>query len=366
MPRASIDLSAMLTEDLSGRSAGERSRIVRDLAGLFLHEPERYSASQVQLFDEVLSRLIRRVDEELRAELARELAPVGNAPREVMMDLASDRRIAVAGPVLAKSPCLDEEFLIATAKTRGQEHLVAISSRERVGDRVTDILVERGNGEVVLTLARNGGARLSDRGRSVMLERAQNDAALARVLCHRPDIPRQQILAVIEKASAAVRQDPVLRAEAGAPQLAVALEHASQTLQDRSRSSSAGYARAKARIAALKQTGGLSESHISSFAREGLFEEVVVAIAEMTGLPTGDMERIVFDDAHERLFIVAKAIGLSWATLRQVLLINYGRPRPSAQLEHLRAKYQCIPREASAKTLQYHQLREKARRPAAD
>jgi uncharacterized protein (DUF2336 family) len=362
MSAASTDLSAMLTDDLSGRSADECSRIVRKLAALFLREPERYSAAQVELLDSVLAKLISRVDQELRAYVAERMGPIANAPRGVIRNLAEDEQIAVAGPVLTLSPCLDEEFLVAIAKTRGQEHLVAISTRASIGDRITDILVDRGNDQVALTLAGNDGARLSERGRSVMLDRARNDQALAKLMCNRQDIPRQQILSLIEKASAAVRENLELQAGAMSPQLDFALEHASRKVQEHSRDSSAGYTRACASVAALKQTGGLSERHISTFAREGAFEEVVVAISEMSNLPISETEPIVFDSAPDRLLILSRAIGLSWATLRQILSTNRRTPpSPPSQIEHLHATYQSIPREAAAKTLQFHQLRLKAR-----
>ena len=97
------------------------------------------------------------------------------------------------------------------------------------------------------------------------------------------------------------------------------------------------------------------------FARQGEFEEVVIAVSEMCRLSAADTERLILEETNDRLFIVSKAIGLSWICVRQILLMNKTTPRAPEQLERLRAKYQSILRESAAKTLQVHQLRETAR-----
>ena len=64
-------------------------------------------------------------------------------------------------PVLcfAGQEFLDDETLIEGAKTKGQEHLLAISQRTRLSEGVTDVLVERGNQKVIISTAANAGAR---------------------------------------------------------------------------------------------------------------------------------------------------------------------------------------------------------------
>jgi len=351
----------LLTSELSNRSVGERGRIVRDVSALFMDHVVNYSAAHVELFDMVLMSLIKEVDQQIRIHLAESFAYVDNAPREVVRHLASDDEIKVAGPLLSFSSCLDDEFLVESARNKSQEHLLAISSRQVIGCRVTDVLVDRGNDQVVLTLAGNKGAELSATGCALIVERAKNNQDIARVIWNRDDIPRQQVLVLLAKASDAVRRK--LEAEDGrrAGEVADAVKMSSQKLQEKSQESSAHYARAKSRVEALKRSGGLSESHILMFARAGEFEEVVIAISEMSHLLAGDVERMMLDEVVDRLLIVSKAIGLSWATLKQVTLLTK-RPSPAkpAHWEQLEAKYRSVQREAAAKTLQFHLLRQKA------
>lgn len=361
MSETAEEISGALMQVLCNRSLGERSRVVRQVADLFLTYNSSCPADQVDLFDSVIMRMIGEVDQAVRVYLSERFASIDNAPCEVVKNLANDDAIAVAGPVLTQSPVLDEEFLIESARTRSQDHLVAISSRKTVGHRVTDVLMDRGNDQVVMTLAQNNGAELSERGYSAMVERARNNQRLAQAVWNRPDIPRLHLMALFEKASEAVRDQ--LEAEGGgkAEEIAAAVRLARQELEEASQQQSSAYADARKHIATLKETGGLSEAHILSFARQGQFEEVVIAVSELGDLAPIEVERMILDQNVDRLFVVAKSVGLSWTCVRQIVLLNQATVRPSEHLELLRAKYQTIPREVASKGLRFHQLRERAR-----
>jgi uncharacterized protein (DUF2336 family) len=356
-------------DDLSGRSIRERGRVLRKMADLFLSKSESYSVEQLELFDTVMMKLIEQVDREISAYLANRLATVDHAPPRVIRHLANDDAIAVAGPVLQHSPCLDEDFLVCCAKSKGQDHLAAISQRRTIGHSVTDVLLQRGDARVMLTLAKNSGAKFSEQGYSVMVDRAKDNQQLACAIFNRADIPRHHMLALFEKASAAVRKELEIEAGRKAEEIAAVVRLASQKLQEKSQEESKSYASARLRVAALQRAGGLSESEVLAFARQGEFEEAVVAISEMCGLPAFQTERLMFEESCDRLFIVARAIGLSWSCARELLAMNRTKARTGEQFERLRAAYEAIPRGSAVKTLRVHQLRQKARSgmaPASD
>ena len=354
------DLARSLDSALSSRSVTERSRIIRGVAALFLKDAAHYTTVQVDLFDRVIMKLIDQINEDARIYLADELKSVDNAPRAVIRRLASDESIAVAGPVLTHSTCLDDEFLVESVHQRSQDHLLAIARRDVVGPRVTDVLAERGNQAVVLALVQNNGAEFSERGCALIVERAQDNVQLARVLWNRPDIPRQHALNLFARASEVVEKALVAQDPARAEEFAIAIKAAKQRLQEKSQESSQAYATAKVRIDGLMHTGGLAESHILAFAQRGEFEETVLAIAEMGKLTPGLVERMLLDESPDRLFVVLRAIGLPWVCVRQLLLMTRKKmPHPN-ELERLQVTFQAIARDAASKTLHFHQLRDKA------
>jgi uncharacterized protein (DUF2336 family) len=71
--------------------------------------------------------------------------------------LACDDAIDVASPVLTQAERLDTETLIECARTKNQEHLLAISRRKALPEALTEVLVERGDQQVVLSTAKNRG-----------------------------------------------------------------------------------------------------------------------------------------------------------------------------------------------------------------
>jgi len=60
---------------------------LRRVTDLFLNGAERFDEEQVQVFDDVLGHLIKRIESKAVAELSTRLAPVDNAPVEVIRQL---------------------------------------------------------------------------------------------------------------------------------------------------------------------------------------------------------------------------------------------------------------------------------------
>src|SRR5881392_3874172 len=165
-----------------------------------------YSDDEIWTFGAVIGRLADEIEVAARAQLARRLATFDNAPINIIHKLAFDDSIDVAGPVLRESEQLDDNALIANANTKSQSHLLAISQRKSIGETVTDVLVSRGDRDVVSSVAGNAGARLSDFGFLHMVKRAEGDSILTEQLGLRRDIPRRVFQQLIAKASEDVKR----------------------------------------------------------------------------------------------------------------------------------------------------------------
>jgi uncharacterized protein (DUF2336 family) len=168
-----------LDKTLSKASEAQYRTILRGVTDLFLRESERFSGEHVAVFDDVIIRLIEKTEHSALIELSSRLAPVGNAPTNVVVRLSRHDDIAVSGPLLEQSDVLTDEILCEIAKTIGQKHLAAIAGRRRIGETVTDLLVERGNSEVACKVTGNQGARFSEPGFVKLVKRAKKDKTLA-------------------------------------------------------------------------------------------------------------------------------------------------------------------------------------------
>ena len=157
MPAVNNSLIIELEDAVQSHSAERRVETLRRVTDLFLGEADRLNDEQIAVFDDVLGKLIQRIETKALVELSSRLAPIDTAPIDVIRRLARDEEIAVAGPVLTQSPRLTAADLIEVAKTKSQGHLLAISGRSQLEEAVTDALLTRGNHEVASRLAANSG-----------------------------------------------------------------------------------------------------------------------------------------------------------------------------------------------------------------
>ena len=178
-----------LDKTLSKTSELQQVSILRRVTDLFLGNSERLSGDHVAVFGDVIVRLIEKAEHSALVELTNRLAPVTNAPENVVVCLSRHDDIAVSGPVLEKSNMLTDESLGEIAKTKGQKHLAAIADRAQISETVTDILADRGNAEIAYKVTRNQDARLSELGFVKLINKAKNDKALAATIAKRTDIP---------------------------------------------------------------------------------------------------------------------------------------------------------------------------------
>ena len=194
-----------LQSTLAHGTVARRVETLRRVTDLFINGAVDYSDKQVGLFDDVFQCLIDHIETSAKMLLANRLAPIDTAPPLTIRALALDDVIEVAAPVLSRSERLDDEALIEAARNKSQAHLMAISTRRVLSDAVTDVLVLRGNDEVIHSTVNNPGAEFSESGFTRLVDRAEGDDNLATCIGLRPTIPRHLYLRLIAKASMTVR-----------------------------------------------------------------------------------------------------------------------------------------------------------------
>src|SRR3984893_7495862 len=205
MPEGEGSLFDDLDAALQSGSSEKRVAMLREVTDLFLNEADHLNENQIGVFDSVLKQLIERIEARTLAEISERLARVANAPIELTSKLARHAEIGVAGPILTNSSRLTTAELVEIAKTRSQDHLLAISERTQIEAAVTDILVDRGNQAVVRSVAGNSGANFSENGFVALLKAAETDDKLAEKTGSRLDLPLRLLKELLLRATAAVR-----------------------------------------------------------------------------------------------------------------------------------------------------------------
>ena len=309
-----------IEDALATQPAGKRDEVLARITDLFVAGADHYSEEHVGLFDDVIGRLAATIEADARAKLARRLAPIANAPVKVSRALAADADIAVAEPLLRHSGRLDDEHLLSAATRHGQQHLRAIAQRRALSEAVTEVLVVRGDREVIRSVARNEGARFSGAAFRALVARSRDDDELAVHVGTRRDLPRQHLLRLIEAASASVRQKLAAAAPETAATVREVIDEIDVGLRAATRRASTDYASARAEVEAIHGAGLLDEAQVCAFADTGQFEQTAVALVLLTGAPIDVVERAMLDDSPDMAMILAKVAGFSWSTAQCILL----------------------------------------------
>jgi uncharacterized protein (DUF2336 family) len=307
----------------------------------------------------LLTHLVERVETHARAELARRLAPVDQAPNEVIQRLARDDEIAVAGPVLTQSPRLTSADLVDIARQKGQGHLLAIAGRDQLEMSVTDVLVDRGSRDVVQTLAGNTRAAFSQSGYATLVKRADGDETLSEKLGRRLDIPLALFRDLLSRATEAVRarllasvsedqRDGIRRVLADISSEISKEVPVARNIED-----------AKRLAGLMKETGRLNEAEIMTFARHMKYEEVIAGIAVLCGVPFDLIDRLMDSDRGDALLVPCKAAGLQWATMRAILELRGTRRRTAEhEIEAASGEFEKLSAATAARVLRFWQVRQ--------
>jgi uncharacterized protein (DUF2336 family) len=353
-----------LQATLAHGTVARRVETLRRVTDLFVNGAVDYSDDQVALFDDVFQCLIVHIEVSARALLANRLAPIDIAPPQTIRTLAHDDVIEIAGPVLSQSERLDDETLIETARHKSQAHLMAISTRRVLSGAVTDVLVLRGNDEVVHSTVNNPGAEFSERGFSRLVHRAEGDDNLATCLGLRPTLPRHLYLKLLARASEAVRE----RLEAAHPKHAGEVPTAVREATRRARAAPAAITKqtaiAHALVKSLFEDGRLDEYQVEQFAEAGKFDEANAAVAALANVPVAIAENMMVETRAEGVMILAKVAGMSWTTVKSIIHmrdeLSGGEP---TDLQACKETYERLRPSTAQQVLRFHRMQQSA--PAA-
>jgi len=331
------------------------------IAALFLQGATNLRPDHVDLFDGILINLVPHTETAARADLAERLSLLRNAPRTLVGQLAREDEILIAGPLLRRSPLIDEAALIEIARVKGQGHLLAMSERATLSSDLTEIIVRRGDRDVVRSAAGNAGALFSPTGYSALIKRASRDSVLTLTVGQRDDLTDQRLKDLLE-GSADVIRSRLLGVVKPGRQAAItrAMGEISGVIEVVE--SCRDFAPAQRKILALHRAGELNEAALFGFAKAHKYEEAVAALSAMSGVKIATLDRLIAGDRHDPILIVGKSIGLEWATVRALILLRLGPSRVAApaDLESARVNFARLMPSTAERVVGFWQTKQSA------
>jgi uncharacterized protein (DUF2336 family) len=346
-------------EDVIQRGSPEKcTAALQRITTLFIDGAQRFNEDHVGLFDDVLCQLVTEIESKARVELSKRLAPISNAPAELVRHLAHDNDIAVAGPVLKQSPRLEERDLVNIAETKSQAHLQAISGRKGIGESVTDVLVRRGDQSVARNVADNTTARLSNDAYSALVVRAEKDGILAEKVGRRPDIPPHHFRELLMRATEVVQRR--LLATAG-PNTQSEIRRVLATISKELNevATPRDYSAAQRTVLGLYQAGKLGEDELAKFAKDKKIEEMVATLSALCGVPIDAVDRLATGERPDPVLILCKAVGFGWPTVRAIIEAHSAKNKITSQeLDAAYGNFERLSPATAKRVVRFWQVRE--------
>jgi uncharacterized protein (DUF2336 family) len=328
-----------LDEIVRGGDPQRRADAARRISELFLQGAANFRADHIDLFDGVLTSLVPHTERAARADLAERLSLLVNAPRGLVGQLAHEDEIAIAGPLLRRSPVIDEKILVEIASVKGQGHLLAMAERPALSPDLTDVIVRRGDRDVVRRTAGNAGAAFSSDGYSSLIQRAGQDGVLTLKIGQRDDLSSDQLKELLSGSIDVIRrrlfQVVTPERQAAIKQAMVAISGPTDRTEKRD------FAQARRTVLALHRNGALGESALLNFAKAFKYEESIAALSAMSGVKIETLDHLISGDRYDPILIAGKTIGLDWATVRALIMLRLGPNRTTspADIETARVNF---------------------------
>jgi hypothetical protein len=301
--------------NLAQRPNSRRFTVLQKLTELFLDDADNYSNESISVFDDLMSRLIERIERQALVELSNKLAPLERPPQTVIGRLAQDDDIEIAEPVLRQSPAISDQSLLQIAETKSQNHLYAIARRTQISEPVADFLVDRGDSRVAEEVANNTGARFSRWGFSRAVERAETDESVALAVANRADLPTDLLGELVRKATAVVQRRLMANST---PDTQRRISQVLRNVSEQVVRSNTPVGR-DSRTLTKRDSAELRVRIVQSADNKDV-GELTDALAMLAGCSTHTINRLVNAASYEAFVVVGKACGMTWSDVQKFVL----------------------------------------------
>lgn len=294
-------------------SSEKRRQLLRQITDVFLKDSSEYTEQQSHYFGEIMRKLAYDLEIKVREELAKRLAPEAQAPHTIMKALAYDE-ISVAAPVLEQSPVLTQNDLIEISQIKDQDHLLAITKRDDIGETLSDVIVQRGNDDTVESLLRNAKVQFANDTIQKIAVRAQKSTQLQEPFIERDDVERDIVIGLYSYVAENLKEKILDNCDYDRETIEPLLQNITSdfSLQQANL--------VQERIERMAEAGKLDETMLVRFLKEQQPLEFLLGLAKIADLDVATARRIIEDKTGKSLVVVCKATNISPVTFKEIAM----------------------------------------------
>lgn len=271
-----------------------RDDMLTKLADLFGGVSHLLDNGGVDTFDSIFVSLIPVCSDTAKTHLSDTIAANPRAPKRAIRHLAFDDTVLVAKPVICLSPLLLDDELLAIATVQSPQHLMAMCERATLSPGVTDVILSRADGEIMVALVSNAGARFSEKGSQKLAEAALDDGGLYDIVMVRDDLASKVAFLEATDDHASINAATPLAPVSDAPDL---------------------------------------DTQLRDALANGQTDRALGLLAKKLTIPATAVAKAFALDIHGGFLAYAKAVPLSWDTTMRFLMVRYAAGQVAPKLQ---------------------------------
>ena len=345
------------------KSSEKRLALLRSVADLYFARAIRPTLAEEYLFTEIANSVMRRLQPAQRPQVSEKLCESDRVPHELALTLASDANIAVARPILARSPVLTEADILRLAQASSDDHLDAIATRPSLSSRITDVLIDRGSNKVLRTVSGNAGAEVSETGLRRLVDRARHDDELCLSLADRGDLTP----AVLEQLEAIVCERAEQQGSDHAGDAIAALRARAQALISEELGKRRANISSTERIIAAIDAKTLSvDEGLTPLLDGGRLLDVATVVAHLLRFERNFIFQQIAAGDLNTVLLAFRALDVSFENLQATLLLRARKRRGDKAAEVLtRTDYEAVDLASAQRAMRFLKVRLTAGSPTA-
>jgi uncharacterized protein (DUF2336 family) len=352
------DMSSLIAMAREG-SKRSRQQLAENVLDLVISEEGRLNDRERALTDQVLTRLVKDMELQVRRRLAEQLAHSPTAPKGLIELLARDD-ITVAEPILKHCKLIKDSALIEIVRLRIREHQLCIAMRDTVSEQLSDALIEHAAAPDVLeTLIRNPKAELSTAAMAYLVSESRRFDQFQEPLLSRGDLPAHLANQMFWWVSAQLRQKILRDFDIAEHELDPLLEDATgKVLAETGEERGSNIENSALKLAsALRDGEQLSVEVIINMLRHQRIPAFCAALSNMARISFTTLNRIVMDQDITPFAMLCRALGFSeahFSTMALLLLQSRSNKRQSeSELRIILELFREISSDQARATLNY-------------
>jgi uncharacterized protein (DUF2336 family) len=340
-------------------SSDQRRDLLRQVTDALTNNARTPSEAEFAELDEVLSLAASEYSTEVRTEFARLVAASVTRFCHASEQFAMDE-IEVAAPVLRHSQALTEETLLKVVAEKSQAHIMAVTKREGVSERLSEAIVDKGSDEVVSSLLANERARISDSTYETVARRAETSTMLQAPLVRRQGVPIDLLNGLYLKVEAGLRREIVQKFGSVPPaELEKAFERSRDRITNAFRNMPDDLTEARKRLSKLEDNLQLLPAVLPSLLREGRNSRTLfkLALAKLVDASYDVIEPAVDTPDLDTLALLCRGAGFDRALFVTLAIGLDTTDKGLGRADEFGKLYESVPVETARRALRFWKVR---------